>query len=151
VWSSWYPLVSGVFSGGARDGADRGLLDLIGCWRDAHDSQCGGLTQRQGQVRRADSIRPLKWKLRPDARREWLTLVRRIDKWEGGGGERLVLLASEPTCLIRCLDGCLLNVGDSTFQLVGVLGADVTPFLVPPPATPTDRSPTGVYPLELLI
>jgi hypothetical protein len=47
--------------------ANRGPLDLIGCWRDAHDSQHGGLTPRHGQVRRADSIRPLKWKLRPDA------------------------------------------------------------------------------------
>ncbi len=37
---------------------DRRPLDLIGCWRDAHDSQHGGLTQRQGQARRADPICP---------------------------------------------------------------------------------------------
>ncbi len=44
--------------------------------------------------------------------------------WEGGGGEHLGLLAPEPTRLTRCLDGCLLNAGDSAFQFVGVLGAD---------------------------
>jgi hypothetical protein len=67
---------------------------------------------------------------------------------------------------MRCLDGCLLDVGDSAFQLVGALGADGNEssgaqdavargevgFLmenVVVPATPT--SPTGVYPLEVLI
>ena len=33
-------------------------------------------------------------------------------------------LAPEPTRFTRCLDGCLLNVGDSAFHFVGVLGAD---------------------------
>ena len=60
----------------------------------------------------------------PDARREWLTLVRLIDKVGGRWRERLGPLAPEPTRLTRCLDGCLRNVGDSTFQFVGVLGAD---------------------------
>jgi hypothetical protein len=62
-------------------------------------------------------------------------------KWEGGGGERLGLLAPEPTRLTRCLDGCLLNAGDSAFQLLGVLGADGSESVVRRMRCPAVRFP----------
>jgi hypothetical protein len=69
---------------------DRRPLDLIGCWRDAHDSQHGGLTQRQGQARRADSIRPTTWKLRPAAPARVADSCQ-TDRQSGRGRKRIAL------------------------------------------------------------
>src|SRR3546814_710419 len=52
--------------------------------------------------------------------------------------ERLCLLAPEPSGLTGCLDGCLLDVGDGSFEFVRVACADGDQ-----PGDPEDPVPRG--------